>query len=105
MRVKSQPFVDDAVEMDGNSFEDCTFKNCRMIFRARGPVHFNRCTFDNVFWFFEDAAGLTIAFLGAIAGAGDDYGRSLIVNTFPFLKPWIAPQFIEKIAATEKINE
>lgn len=49
-------FTDEAVEVDGNYFADCTFTNCRLIYR--GDKHWGHigCTFPGTQIELHDAA-------------------------------------------------
>jgi hypothetical protein len=102
VKIRNQEFTDDTVEIDGNRFEDCTFKKCRMVFRAREPVGFIGCTFTDVTWHFEDAAGMTTAFMRLLSDMAGDYGKGLIVNTFPVLREWLRPEILAKLSPPEE---
>lgn len=97
MKILDQKFTDDTVEVDGNQFAKCIFSRCQMIFRARAPVSFVSCTFDDITWHFDDAAGLTMAFLKALSDGAEDYGRLLIINTFPGLREWMKDEYLRKL--------
>jgi hypothetical protein len=60
----------ETVQLDGESFEGCEFRTCRMIYNG-GPVpHFRDCQFADCDWRFEDAAGRTLAFMQLVWGVG-----------------------------------
>jgi transcriptional regulator with XRE-family HTH domain len=102
MKITNQEFVNDDVEIDGNSFEGCTFRKCKMIFRARAGVSMSQCGFFDVEWVFLDSAQLTASFLRVLTDGGGDYGRSLLVNTFPALREWIKAECLAKLEAPVK---
>lgn len=98
MKIKKQEFNDDDVELDGNEFEDCTFKNCDLVFRARAPVSLNRCELYDCRWSFRDAAALTTGFLHGMTSMTGDFGRAMLINTFPVLRDWLSDDAKAKLA-------
>lgn len=56
-------FEHQMIKLDGNLFVGCHFKNCKMIFEASGPIHFQGCSFDSCEWVFDGAALSTFSFL------------------------------------------
>jgi hypothetical protein len=97
MRIKKQEFDAEEVSLDGNVFEDCQFSKSRMVFLGRQPVSFTGCRFLDVQWDFREAAGLTASFLRVLSDETGDYGKGLIVNSFPSLKEWLRPEILEKL--------
>lgn len=83
MQFRDQDFTGQDVALDGNTFTGCTFRDCRMIFRAESPVTLGANHFkENVKWVFDGPAMLTIDFLrGLYHGLGEG-GRKLIEQTF-----------------------
>src|ERR1700687_817734 len=97
MKIKNQSFESDSVELDGNSFENCRFVNCMLIFRAKAPVQLTDCTFLDVRWNFLESAALTADFIRQLSQASGDYGKFTLVNTFPVIKDWLRPEILEKL--------
>ncbi|MBE0448370.1 MAG: hypothetical protein IBX64_09790 [Actinobacteria bacterium] len=81
MRYQNTSFRDTEVELDGHEFINCTFEDCTVIFRGKGPVVFDNNTFRNVDWLFSDCAALTLQFLGGIYTGMGEGGRKLIEIT------------------------
>jgi len=104
MLIKNQTFTDDIVQLDGNHFDGCTFRNCRMIFGAVGPIGLVNCGFFDVRWEFIGAAGQTVALLHALTTASPEYGNALMASTFPSLKTWLRPEILEKLEKPNATN-
>lgn len=99
MHIQDQEFIADDVQLDGNQFTNCIFRKCRMHFRAKAPVRLNGCVLDNVTWHFSESAALTLDFMRAMTEIEDneDFGKILLINTFPKLRDWIKPEILEKL--------
>jgi hypothetical protein len=67
---QNETFTDQRVELDGNTYTNCTFVNSQMVFRAAAPVTLQGVNFENCTWTFDDAAGLTISFMTALYRGG-----------------------------------
>ena len=63
-------FNHETVALDGESFSDCEFRECRLVYSGGEPPVFERCRFDEVEWKFEGAAARTLAYLKLVWGAG-----------------------------------
>ncbi|QLG10984.1 hypothetical protein HLB42_09525 [Deinococcus sp. D7000] len=63
-------FQDVEVELDGNKFEDCTFTQCRLIYRGGTPPNLVGCSFDKPMMIFDGPASATLAFLTAMYQGG-----------------------------------
>ena len=57
-----------AVELDGNSFDNCRFKDATLIYRGGDAPRLVNCSFDPAQVEFQDAAANTVRLLGAMAG-------------------------------------
>jgi hypothetical protein len=66
----NETFTDQRVELDGNTYTNCTFNTCQLVFRATAPVTLQGANFENCTWTFDDAAGLTISFMTALYQGG-----------------------------------
>ena len=70
------------IRLDGNSFENCAFDKCRLVFGGTGDVGISGCTFKECEWTFIDSAATTLRFLsGLYSGFGPD-GKQLVEDTF-----------------------
>ena len=78
-----QNFADQRVVMDGETFENCVFTHCQLIYSGGKNMHLVGCTFDAECTFHvEDAAARTMAFLrGAYHNMGPG-GTRLVEETF-----------------------
>jgi hypothetical protein len=63
-------YTHENVNLDGERFEDCEFRQCRLIYSGGEAPVFERCKFDACDWRFEGPAARTLAHLKAIWGAG-----------------------------------
>ncbi len=91
MKFVKQTFLEQAVDLDFNLFEDCKFERCKLVYRGFGTVSLAGCSFTEVEWMFTDAAGNTVNFMrGLYHGAGEG-GRELIDKTFENIRKGSAP--------------
>jgi hypothetical protein len=51
------------VELDGETFSDCAFAACRLVYSGGELPQFEDCRFDNCDWKFEAAASETLSYL------------------------------------------
>lgn len=63
-------FNHETVTLDGESFSDCEFRDCRMVYSGGEVPVFKDCTFHDCEWKFEDAAARTLAHLKVVWAAG-----------------------------------
>jgi len=86
MKSKDKTFSNEDLDLDFNSFTNCKFVNCNMIYHGFGPIGMEGCSFTEVRWTFSDAAALTLNFMSSLyVGAGEG-GRRLIEQTFENIK-------------------
>lgn len=102
--VNNGEFVSADVELDSSRYYNCQFTNCRMIYRASGPVTLSHCTFINVTWHFAGAAGDAINFLRVLSNDGGDNIRALLVHTFPAIRDWIRPEILANLDADAPVS-
>ena len=60
----------ETVVLDGESFSDCEFRECRLVYSGGEPPNFRDCRFDDCEWKFDDAAQRTLKHLKVVWGAG-----------------------------------
>ena len=58
------------MRLDGDSFSDCEFRACRMVYAGGEPPTFDSCKFEGCEWKFEDAATNTLAFMKVVWSVG-----------------------------------
>lgn len=81
MNYKDKTFENERVELGGNIFHNCVFKNCELVFDGhRSPTFADNEFIDSVFVFTEHALR-TLYFLANIYHAGDG-GKQVIEQTF-----------------------
>jgi len=60
----------ETVLLDGETFTDCDFRDCRLVYSGGEPAVFAGCKFGNCDWKYEEAAARTLAHLKAVWNAG-----------------------------------
>ncbi|WP_293678268.1 hypothetical protein [uncultured Phenylobacterium sp.] len=63
-------FSHETVMLDGETFADCEFRDCRLVYAGGEPPTFTGCKFHDCDWKYEDAAARTLAHLKAVWNAG-----------------------------------
>jgi hypothetical protein len=61
----------ETVLLDGESFEGCEFRACRLVYAGGEVPRFNGCRFDACEWKYDEAAARTLAFLKLVWNVGD----------------------------------
>jgi hypothetical protein len=64
--------------VDGNSYTQCTFNDCTLIYRGGQIPMITSCQFERCTWGWEDAAGRTVEFLRFIRARMGSGGRQLV---------------------------
>jgi hypothetical protein len=83
MEFRDQDFTGQEVTLDGNTFTGCTFRNCRVVFKAIAPCQMSACHFkENIEWALEGPAALTIDVLTSLYHGMGEGGRQLVERTF-----------------------
>ena len=63
-------FNHETVNLDGEEFYDCEFRECRMVYAGGSVPVFDSCRFDDCEWKFDDAAGRTLAAMKLVWAVG-----------------------------------
>ena len=63
-------FNHETLRLDGETFADCEFRGCRMVYTGGEPPEFSGCRFDGCEWKFEDSASNSLAFMKILWGVG-----------------------------------
>jgi hypothetical protein len=58
------------VILDGESFADCAFAECRLVYAGGAPPQFQDCRFDACEWKFEESAAQTLSYLKTMWNVG-----------------------------------
>ncbi len=83
MEFRDQDFTGQEITLDGNVFTGCTFRNCRVVFRAIAPCTLTANNFgENVQWILDGPAALTVKFLTALYHGAGEGGQQLVETTF-----------------------
>ena len=80
---RDQEFVDQVIDLDGNTFSGCTFIRCRIVFRAKASCSLSVCRFkENSQWFLGGPASGTMQFLSMLYQEGGETGREQVEQFF-----------------------
>jgi hypothetical protein len=63
-------FHHETVSLDGEVFQRCEFRDCRLVYSGGEPPQFDDCKFDACEWKFEGPATQTLAHLRVMWNAG-----------------------------------
>lgn len=70
------------IVLDNVKFEHCRFQGAVLVYRGGLPPTVRNCTFENVSFEFEDAAGRTLALLQAMSSTSSGL-RNVFKASFP----------------------
>ena len=59
----AESYNHETIALDGETFENCEFRDCRMVYAGGTPPVFTGCAFHGCDWRFDEAAGRTLAYL------------------------------------------
>lgn len=85
MNFLNQTFTDERIELHGNSYHNCTFQNCELVYDGDRPPTFNDNEFINTVFVFTGPALRTLYFLSNMFQTGDG-GREIVESTIDDLK-------------------
>jgi hypothetical protein len=71
----------ETVYLDGETFEGCEFRTCRMIYAGGDVPSFRDCQFADCDWRFDDAAGRTLSFMQQVWSAGGKAQIQALIKT------------------------
>jgi hypothetical protein len=60
----------ETVVLDGETFSDCEFRDCRLVYSGGETPVFQNCQFHGCEWKQDDAAARTLSYLKAVWNAG-----------------------------------
>jgi hypothetical protein len=81
-KIANQFFQGQTIQLDGNSYENCDFDGCTMIYRGHATVGLINTRMYGCQWKFEDCAHRTVQTLSDLyRGLGAD-GHTLIEALF-----------------------
>jgi hypothetical protein len=71
----STVFTQETLQLDGESYNGCEFRKCRLVYSGGAVPKFTDCRFDGCDWKFEGPAARTLEHLKVVWGAG---GKGLV---------------------------
>ena len=71
----SATFSHETVALDGETFDACEFRDCRLVYAGGQPPVLTDCRFEDCEWRFDEAAGRTLTHLKVVWNAG---GKSVV---------------------------
>lgn len=60
----------ETVQLDGETFSDCEFRDCRLVYAGGDAPVFHGCTFVGCDWRQDEAAARTLAYLKQVWAVG-----------------------------------
>lgn len=84
--ISGQVFTNTFMQLDNTHFKQCSFRQCRLIFRAEGNVAFTDCTFDHCHWILDGPAETTLLYLSALYRQLGPEGRELVEAVFQSIR-------------------
>lgn len=85
MNFMNETFENSRVELHGNSYHHCTFKNCELVYDGDRSPTFDDNEFIDTTFVFTGSALRTLYFLGNMYQTGDG-GKEVVEKTFADLK-------------------
>lgn len=69
--IQGASYNHETLFVDGESFRDCEFRDCRLVYAGGPPPVFEGCKFHGCDWRQDEAAGRTLAYLKALWNVGE----------------------------------
>jgi len=91
MENQGKTFTGATEVIDGNQYNECSFQNCRLIYRGGEMPRISGCHFENCQWQFEEAAERTLIFMRQLYHGMGTGGAQLIEATLTQLRQPLAP--------------
>ncbi|HAZ6604220.1 TPA: hypothetical protein J0610_002251 [Escherichia coli] len=85
-KIVGKTYKNQKVILDGNTYENCGFFSCSIVYTGNGSISLINNTFTDCTWSFEGAAANTLQFLSVIYRDMGDFGRELVEATFRNIK-------------------
>lgn len=79
MIAENETFIERVIFLDGCSFKNCSFIRCKIVYSGLMGVEMEGQTFEDCTYHLKGAAQETIAFLSSLYKAG---GKDLVEGTF-----------------------
>ncbi len=78
MKYSNQPFTNEPINLDDNTYIGCTFSHCEIIYSGGAIPTLTNNSFSDCSWTFDGAAARTLAFMAALYTGG---GKAVIEHT------------------------
>jgi hypothetical protein len=91
VNVEDSTFAHEPVQMDGNTYRNCRFEQCTLIYSGGEIPRLENNSFTECRWVFDGAALRTMAFLRDLNYYGAAGGRALVDSTFETIMRWTPP--------------
>jgi hypothetical protein len=91
VNVEDSTFAHEPVQMDGNTYRNCRFEQCTLIYSGGEIPRLENNSFTECRWVFDGAALRTMAFLRDLYYYGGAGGRALVDSTFETIMRWTPP--------------
>ena len=86
MENTGKTFSSASETIDGNTYTDCRFENCKLLYRGGDMPRISGCHFENCQWQFEDAAERTLVLLRQLDHGMGTGGAQLVEATLAQLR-------------------
>jgi len=80
--IEGKTFKEEPVELDNKKFINCNFNNSKLIYKGKGAVSFNNCSFNSARWSVEGYALNALIFLKSIYHGLGEVGEQMVEGTF-----------------------
>jgi len=74
------------VILDNQSYENCIFRNCDIIYKGTSGINIVGCKFYDCSWKLEGSAANTLQFLRTMYKGMGDFGKQMVEATFENIK-------------------
>jgi len=78
-------FTNEAISLDGNTYEGCTFTDCELIIGASAPFAFAENNVSGCRWTLTGAAAMTVTILTELYQQGPEM-QQLVEQTFESIR-------------------
>lgn len=86
MEYRDKSFADSREVVDGNRYENCTFKSCGIVYCGGEIPHLVGCKFDKCAWHFDEAAQRTLQLLHMLYHGTGEGGQAMIEETIKAIR-------------------
>lgn len=84
--ILGKDYENTTVEIDGNRYTQCSFKNCKLTYRGGDIPLFEGCKLEFCTWNWDDAALRTIGYLRGIYSGLGPMGAKIVDDIFKHIQ-------------------